>query len=269
MMGYSYRSLKSIPRRKLGTNAAEIESFISDDDQNYHVQRTRSWKAQFKSAVLWQIIFFIVLLNILANILVMRWRPRTYDIGYETDLKAAYPAVEVHQVRFTSYWGPESNGTTAESQYVGSSSPEIDAAWNVLYKGYWVDLTGDEATSVIGKAKALEDGFYITGLDMFHQLHCVDHLRRTLNEYYDGRESPSTPRVHVDHCIDQLRQNVMCHADMTPRVFVEPDNLLSKTPDDAAIHTCRNWEKLQKWAAERERRGPVATWGDLRSSKSP
>jgi hypothetical protein len=46
------------------------------------------------------------------------------------------------------------------------------------FVGYWVDLTGDEATSVIGKAKALEDGFYITGLDMFHQLHCVVSLVR-------------------------------------------------------------------------------------------
>ena len=44
------------------------------------------------------------------------------------------------------------------------------------FPGYWVDLTGQEAASVIGKAKSLPDGFYITGLDMFHQLHCVVSL---------------------------------------------------------------------------------------------
>jgi hypothetical protein len=139
----------------------------------------------------------------------------------------------------------ELNGTS--SKFVGSSSPEIDVAWNALFKGksrnrkacnyltgstiagYWVDLTGQEAASVIGKAKALGDGFYITGLDVFHQLHCLvsasrwrnlkcaeitakwcfylfealtghliqNSLRRTLNEFYDGRESPSSPRVHI------------------------------------------------------------------------
>jgi len=47
--------------------------------------------------------------------------------------------------------------------------------------GYWVDLTGQEAASVVGKAKAIGDGFYITGLDMFHQLHCLVSVSRRRN----------------------------------------------------------------------------------------
>jgi len=48
-------------------------------------------------------------------------------------LEAAYPAVEIHQVRFTNYGAAELNSTS--SKFVGSSSPQIDAAWRELYKG--------------------------------------------------------------------------------------------------------------------------------------
>jgi hypothetical protein len=50
--------------------------------------------------------------------------------------EAAYPAVRVKQVRFTSFWGPESDiPAERHSRYVGPSSPQLDAAWDVLYPG--------------------------------------------------------------------------------------------------------------------------------------
>jgi len=48
-------------------------------------------------------------------------------------LEAAYSAVEIHEVHFTNYGAAELNGTS--SKFVGSSSPQIDAAWNALFRG--------------------------------------------------------------------------------------------------------------------------------------
>jgi hypothetical protein len=57
---------------------------------------------------------------------------------------------------------------------------------NVAGQGYWVDLIGQEASSVVGKGKKLDDGRYITGLYMFHQLHCVVSPQRACKRCCSG-----------------------------------------------------------------------------------
>ena len=36
-----------------------------------------------------------------------------------------------------------------------------------------VDLIGDEAESLVGKTYQKPSGHYLTGMDLFHQLHCL------------------------------------------------------------------------------------------------
>lgn len=88
-------------------------------------------------------------------------------------------------------------------------------------------------------AVQLSDGNYLGATEMFHQLHCLNLIRQhSYKEYYDvdGRrppgltDSPTTLRNHVgrfplprsgewscshspDHCIDIIRQNIMCVGD--------------------------------------------------------
>jgi hypothetical protein len=51
------------------------------------------------------------------------------------------------------------------------------------------------------------------------------------------------------HCIDQLRQALQCHADLTPMEWtLVGDKIILKTD---TVHTCRNFEDVQKWAIER------------------
>ena len=51
--------------------------------------------------------------------------------------------------------------------------------------------------------------------------------------------------AHVIHCIDSLRQEVICHADDTPR-FSDT----SKIPESGVgqVRQCRNWDQLAEWA---------------------
>lgn len=102
-----------------------------------------------------------------------------------------------------------------------------------------------EVMKAINKSESnavkLPDGNYLGATEVFHQLHCLNLIRQhSYREYYDvdGRrppgltDSPTTLRNHlgeillimfwyrekltqVDHCIDILRQNIMCNGDIS------------------------------------------------------
>lgn len=59
--------------------------------------------------------------------------------------------------------------------------------------------------------------------------------------------------MHVDHCIEELRQSLMCYSDITP-VLVEVDegrNVPRKS--DFNVHRkCRNFEKISSYMEKNE-----------------
>ena len=62
--------------------------------------------------------------------------------------------------------------------------------------------------------------------------------------------------MHLDHCIEILRQAVMCNVDMTPvpRTWVAPGDFWHADPDQT--HTCRDFWSLREWISERNRKFP-------------
>ncbi|KUJ11512.1 uncharacterized protein LY89DRAFT_688748 [Mollisia scopiformis] len=86
--------------------------------------------------------------------------------------------------------------------------------------------------------------FYING---FHQLHCLKLIKRSLSEY--RLDLPQTlERQHISHCLDALRQNVLCAADDTPM-----PTLHSHATGDNQAMQCRSWDKLIEWARDPEK----------------
>ena len=64
--------------------------------------------------------------------------------------------------------------------------------------------------------------------------------------------------ILVDHCIDMLRQNLICNADagMIPNYWVEGRRI--PMPDFYAVYRCRNFESLQQWFSAHEVKENVA-----------
>jgi len=53
--------------------------------------------------------------------------------------------------------------------------------------------------------------------------------------------------IHVQHCLDLLRQTLMCHADTT----VEAVDQVSRGVTGFGVeHQCRNFEQLKHWTEE-------------------
>ncbi|KAG9241029.1 hypothetical protein BJ878DRAFT_522772 [Calycina marina] len=92
------------------------------------------------------------------------------------------------------------------------------------------------------------------------QKHGKNYLREALDlEYYTHVESALrvpevagevSHRIHLDHCIELLRQSLMCHLDLTPipRLRLPNSNLQHANQDQ--VHTCRDFSSIRNWVVE-------------------
>lgn len=75
-------------------------------------------------------------------------------------------------------------------------------------------------------------------------------IRQTLHELWEGEESTYLQH-HVDHCLENLREEVVCQADDTPR-YTGRINAQSDNPQPISgvgqNRRCRDWGKLREWA---------------------
>jgi hypothetical protein len=97
------------------------------------------------------------------------------------------------------------------------------------------------------------------GVDMFHSLHCLNGLRKVIQGRSDKQYDvlgEDFVRLHVNHCIEQLRQAIMCHGDLTPvtlmPVFNPSKNVLVLVGQTEYSHTCRDWDGLRNELRKRQ-----------------
>ena len=57
---------------------------------------------------------------------------------------------------------------------------------------------------------------------------------------------------HMDHCIDSLRQHIMCASDVTPISYAWYPNYNLTLPTTAVMHTCRDFDAIREWARARK-----------------
>ncbi|KAH8587733.1 hypothetical protein B0O99DRAFT_747327 [Bisporella sp. PMI_857] len=152
------------------------------------------------------------------------------------------------------------------SPYRGTPTPEIDSRWEDIWDWGAFNIA-DDKIHLLNKSRSVkwhhtdpEFGGGVAALSWgFHQIHCLDLLRQmTYKEEYElaGR-LPAILRVeeglrrdHLDHCIELIRIDMMCQADVTPYFIVEAS--LGDAPDDLNIDfsvfkKCRDFGKIKDW----------------------
>ncbi|KAK3319761.1 hypothetical protein B0T19DRAFT_467446 [Cercophora scortea] len=112
--------------------------------------------------------------------------------------------------------------------YEGAPNGENEKAWKRLLDVGVVLISDDESSRITnGSASTRQDAHkHIVELEMFHQLHCLKWLRDQFWECHAAFEMTHPVISDVpqrsnptDHCIDYLRQVIMCHGDITPITF--------------------------------------------------
>ncbi|KAJ0109998.1 uncharacterized protein J7T55_014800 [Diaporthe amygdali] len=151
------------------------------------------------------------------------------------------------------------------TEYMGypTADGRTDQLWSNLYNFGISKISKEEAAKLHTPTLAIpgtED--YLIELDVWHELHCLNDIRKVFYpEVYGGLEEVTWPNGtinrdtdafrHWDHCIDSLRQTIMCHADVAPIPFhVNVPDKKGIFPRLATTHTCRNFDRIQQWAKD-------------------
>ncbi|KAK4176280.1 hypothetical protein QBC36DRAFT_239196 [Triangularia setosa] len=147
-------------------------------------------------------------------------------------------------------------------KFLGEPRPELDQAWHELLDGTLIYFSEEELKKA-GNAKSIsrKGGGYVGGLGVSHSLHCLKRIKQYLHPSYyypnisttpSGNETWADLTVHVDHCLESLRQEVLCKADTnvytlhwTPHSKLKPS---VKVPQQSV---CVDWEGLHGWMKER------------------
>jgi len=169
----------------------------------------------------------------------------------------AVDAVKYERVKF--------NATMGEgSPYVGYG-PEVDKAWHAISYDIGDQVITDAERQIIGmpdthlRAVDPKTGVegYRVGLEVFHQLHCINLLRQvTYKDYYvklgngNFAGGDADLQMHTDHCLEILRKNIECNADVGVFTFylLEGDPL--PWPELNTYHQCRNFDRVREWALD-------------------
>jgi len=135
--------------------------------------------------------------------------------------------------------------------YSGTNKSLTNDLWKNLFpRGQGlVALSNTEAmrrrlpASVKHGSNASESVYFVSA---YHQIHCLSVIRAALYHFSEGVDQ-TVPLVHTLHCLDSLRQEVMCHAD-SDLLYTEDGKIFG----DGQVRECKDWDKLRSWTEHRK-----------------
>ncbi|KAJ7174400.1 hypothetical protein C8R46DRAFT_990506 [Mycena filopes] len=136
--------------------------------------------------------------------------------------------------------------------YERRPSPAVDEAWSALYSVAQTKISRTDAMKLANKTWPLigEKGSYIFALDVFHQLHCLDIIRKQLL-ISAGHNYTRISGSHIRHCFGAIRQALMCSADISVIVWQWSDKFKMVEQRDDVLHVCRDYDMIRQWASQR------------------
>ncbi|KAI0135022.1 hypothetical protein F4814DRAFT_443850 [Daldinia grandis] len=198
----------------------------------------------------WKRRFYILLFSSLSTILLL-----LAGISYRFNISSDSLTSDSHEAPYSpvplNYVNRYLESSPDASSFMGHPRPELDQAWHNLLEGTLIRLSEDELL-LANNASSIrhKDGGYVGGLGVSHSLHCLKRIKQYLhpNYYYKNEEEDwDELTYHVDHCLESLRQEVLCTADVT--IYT----LQWRRPKRKPIvtvpqpHACVDWEGLHKW----------------------
>ncbi|XDG00480.1 hypothetical protein ABKA04_000095 [Annulohypoxylon sp. FPYF3050] len=144
----------------------------------------------------------------------------------------------------------DTHGYHKNRTYAGPPTPEKDKAWAHLVKPAYFNATIEEleqAGESLNDIARLKEGGYLASIGVFHELHCVRQLRFYLykERYYPNLSERDVKylHIHLDHCIETLRESIMCSGN-TGLISFFWDNPKSSQP--AAQSNARSSPDIQR-----------------------
>jgi len=159
------------------------------------------------------------------------------------------------------------------SSFSGTNHYEIDLQWHDLLDNISLRVTDEELAKNHNHKESVrlpEGGGQLVWLEASHHLHCVKMLRQwSYRDTYFPIDHKSMAYLkmerHIDHCLEMLRQVVMCRPDTSLTTF-----LWVNTQDkpilniDPLEHDCVDWDVMVESLQDR-----VVSLEEINALKNP
>ncbi|KAF7192800.1 hypothetical protein HII31_05848 [Pseudocercospora fuligena] len=223
-----------------------------------------------KTSGFWPLLLFSNLLTAVVVLLVVTSSDTTISDSPTNDPRSKFlQSIDrsMHTEQFNPFESP--NAFTKAAKEAGDETTERWADLGVYIRNMLVpveyaadfDLDPDRHLMVLAKddPDAPYDG-YIAGLEFVHQLHCLHLIHQGLyfnHEYYRSVDSISwdesqtnVVETHLSHCVDALRQLIMCEADIRVKPYLKSND--GDVADFARHKQCRNFESARRFAVQHQ-----------------
>ncbi|KAL9113925.1 MAG: hypothetical protein Q9227_002059 [Pyrenula ochraceoflavens] len=229
----------------------EVEELLTDQDFNEECWvRVRRRKASQLISWQWAVHLTLILTYTVIFALSLRSLNRTAELCM-THLKLPAHKALQQEIRYFPT-------ALQNNPFTGDPRPELDRAWHALLTNNNIRISTSELAELNYTSIELGDGSgMVAQLGVFHALHCLKTIRRFVHkDYYlvNATEAAlSQMNEHVDHCIEYIRENLMCHPDISLVTlrWIPTDDGFKPTNKDLARHECVNWDVLNGWAGMR------------------
>ncbi|KAI6091001.1 hypothetical protein F4821DRAFT_281609 [Hypoxylon rubiginosum] len=157
---------------------------------------------------------------------------------YSPALEATKPGSRITHLNWTN-WSPFSPNN-------GDSLQHVDGNWTALLRDWRVAGFRPSAPRKRRRLPRIP-----------HYLHCLYVLHQSLNqEYYSTRSVLWNMRAerrasHWNHCVESLRQYVVCHADATVVTHYWAECIDGPAPEQGNWRRCADWDAQFRWRLER------------------
>ena len=183
---------------------------------------------------------------------------------------SAYPSPVEKDVDIKWNVSPVNGSFEKLTIYRKPASPEVDQAWSDLgayLKPFIIPEDEAEAYGLHpGQVKRIPEqgGGFVAILESTHHLHCLNVLRQGSHfDYPYYREiglktgqgvfadTEELVRLHYSHCLEMLRQRLLCTADtnVCGQVWVKGYGPLVFANVD---RKCRNYDEITQWASDHQ-----------------
>jgi hypothetical protein len=130
---------------------------------------------------------------------------------------------------YPTSWDIDAFGTVKmsleESTHYQMVTIDSDDEWAALYPGNGIIYLGEQKQAF--------------SISMFHQLRCLDIIRKEIVRTFNTSTQP--PAITA-HCINYLRQTVLCRAD----IYISPVLAFPKPKPKPDTFVCKDWEEVYK-----------------------
>ncbi|KAI1182595.1 hypothetical protein F5B17DRAFT_178701 [Nemania serpens] len=150
-----------------------------------------------------------------------------------------------------------------DSPFKGPPTPAVEEAWHSIMQYGVISVSGTDyertnhSVRTAVKFPPEAGGGYMATTVGTHQLHCLHYIWQDHHRDYfpdvqqKAQKVPELYERHYEHCVDYIRQSIMCQYDTGLVTYDWVLKHQNPTPNSNAMHKCVDWDAVQEWLKQR------------------